>query len=312
MLKTLGQWGLAAGATGVTGVGGCVAPASDAPSAAETVSLATLAEDHVVPLRRAGAYCFAPVAVGGKPAGQWLLDTGSSATIVELGVARRLGLEPVAEGRVRGIGGTQTIGWLGPHTVAIGDAAVRVQRLGRLNLYALNRVVPYPLSGIVGFDVLATGPVTLHPVATPIGPPRLVFHRRGDFDPPLMKAVALQRQGALPAVDAELAGGGRTRLVLDTGQDIELTLPRSIARRYPGIFAASASGPTGSVGVGGSASGSRAWVAELTAMGHRFRDVPVKIEDRGEFGRLGMGLLRTLVLAFDAPAGRLWTRPVAR
>lgn len=322
MLAHTARATLAAGLLGVTACRGRrnTTPTSP-PAAADPLHPGELQRDVALPLSTAGSYVFAAVSIEGERAGTWLVDTGSSVTLVEQGVANRLGLEPMAEGRVRGIAGTQPIAWLEPTVVTLGPVAAPIERLGRMNLYRLNKAVRFPLSGIVGFDALADGPVTLDLGDAPGdgGEARaasgreasMVFHARSTFSPEAsgMRSARMRRGGRLPMITADFGGGRATPLVIDTGQDRELTLPAKLASRWPGIFATDVTGGGMSHGIGGVMAGRETWVSAMSALGASWRDVPVKLEPGGRWGRVGMRLLRRLVLSFDAPRGGVWARP---
>mgnify|MGYP006267531431 CR=1 FL=1 len=279
-------------------------------AAAGDVEAGTRKASATLDLRVHQHYYFAPVTLAGERAGLWLIDTGSSITIVESGVAGRLSLEASSErGRVRGIGGMQWVRWV--ESVALGIAGVRlpVDRVGQMNLYAINRTVDMPLSGIVGFDALRGTPFTLDPRGKRA---KLVLHPQQGFTAESgMRSVGLRTRGGVAEVEADFAGGGVGPLVVDTGQDRALTLPAAWAVRWPGMFASPQTGPGRSVGVGGTARGREGWVKSLEALGWVWRDVPVKIEPGAKRGRIGMKLLQQLVLSFDAAGGKLWSKPAA-
>ncbi|MFW6336564.1 MAG: aspartyl protease family protein, partial [Phycisphaeraceae bacterium] len=241
-------------------------------------------------------------------AGLWLIDTGSSLTIVESGVAGRLSLDTSkVSGEVRGIGGMQSVQWVKGAKLDVGDVRLPVERLGKMNFYAINRAVNTPMSGIVGFDALRTSPFTLDPRGAG---GELVLHPGSGFEADSgMRSVEMATWSGVSVVRGEFGNGAAGPLVVDTGQDRELTLPASWAVRWPRMFASPQTGPGRSVGVGGAVRGREGWVKSLRALGWEWRDVPVKIEPGAVRGRIGMKLLRQMVLSFDPVAGKLWAKP---
>jgi hypothetical protein len=294
---------------------GCTTNRPAAPASARAASgltdPASLEAPASVGLRELRGYYYAQVNVNQQPAGLWLIDTGSSITIVESGVAGRLSLDTAAgTGRVRGIGGTQAVRWVQGATLGVANVRLPVNRLGQMNLYTLNRAVSTPMSGILGFDALRPTPFTLDPRGRGT---TLVLHPQSGFEAEAgMRSVPLRTWGGVAVVEGDFGGGAKGPLVVDTGQDRELTLPESWAVRWPGMFASPQTGPGRSVGIGGPARGREGWVKSLRALGWAWRDVPVKIEPGGRRGRIGMKLLGEMVLSFDAAAGKLWAKPAER
>ena len=95
------------------------------------------------------------------------------------------------------------------------------------------------------------------------------------------------------------------RPIIDSGQDHELTLPRSILERHPEVLSVNVTGAAAAVGVGGRIAVRRGWVKSLELFDVTLLDVPVSFEDVpvAGVGRIGHRLLRHFRLTFDTRRG---------
>ncbi len=287
---------------------GCVSPgAPDAqPMPAAVVSTGD------VPLILRNGYAYVYVRMNERPAGLWLLDTGSNANVIDTGVATRLGLPITGSGEATGIAGTQGFTRYRAESIAVqgdtgGGVDVRGLDLAGLSMRELHRRPGGPLGGLLGFHALADVPFRIDQASG-----TLTLGAPAPMDRP---AFELAFHHGLPMVHAQVADGRWMWLMLDTGADNHLTLPAFVAEAWPDALAAPHTGPSLSRGVGGLNAGRAGWLKRLTLFGVALRDVPVVFQDeprstfRGEpTGRVGNALLRQFDLTFDARQARLWAR----
>jgi len=270
-----------------------------------------------LPVHQGEHYLFLPVKVEGTSAGTWLLDTGSAVTLAERGVARRLGFEAKSFDTVHGIGGTNTLGWVGDHPVSVGGVELNNRRLGELNLYALNRLVKRNISGIVGYDAFTSVPITFEPSGLDGERYRVLLHRPSTFEPHPDDQMMRLMPSSLPMLRAEVGRGVTVPLIVDTGQDSALALPWSLAEQHPWAFAGTIGGSRSSVGIGGVARTQQAWIKQLTLFGVEMKNEKTKLEtaevtrSAGQgVGRIGMGMIRRFVMTLDARGRKAYGRPV--
>ena len=326
---------LCCAAAGCAGSGPAVVTRTQAPPPLRLSEAAAWdADGLVVPLRERGPYRFARVEVAGEPAGLFLVDTGANRTVIDEGVAGRIGLERLNEVRAAGVTGWSThrevrvpgLRLLSDHR---GDPGVELgprTALG-LSFARMGSSLRGGVGGILGFGDLAAVPFTLSPAAGDAGP-RLTLHRPAAFRPPPgATRHRLRLLHGLPVVEAELdAGGGasgggsppvRVDLLLDTGADGGLSLPGSLLRESPGVASVPVSGAGSRRGVGGTGGTRETWVRSLTTLGLTLRDVPaafgpsppgVVARPGRVFGRLGQAVLGQAELTFDAERGWLYVR----
>ncbi len=267
-----------------------------------------------ISLAESRGYLFTPVHINRQPAGMFMLDTGAGTTVVETGVAGRLGLPEVGQGKAMGVGGTEAFAWRGVESVSFGDlVSLPGERVAALSLHEIARGLGVPVAGIVGYGSFGSTPFTIDYPAR-----RLILHRRDAFRPPVgAPALRLIRYGRIPMVEATVgdpADRRKVRLIIDTGAHNQLTLPSSMRAAWPAIQSVPHHGRVRTSGVGGTVTGAGTWVNRLDVLGVTLRDVPTNFEPTPEgqapspvpVGRIGNALLRDFVLSFDPASRRVW------
>ncbi len=318
---------------------GCAAPASRKPTLIpepvfDVAKPGELPRTISISLMESSGYLFTPVHINRRSAGMFMLDTGASITVVESGVAGRLGLPVVGKGQALGVGGFEAFDWRGVEGVSFGDLLMLSgDRVAALSLHDITRGLGVPVGGIVGHRSFGSVPYTIDYPAR-----QLTLHRPDKFVPP-PGAVAwpLVRGEPLPVIEATVgdpAAGRKVRLLLDTGAHHELTLPDTLQTQWRDILAVQDHGPISTRGVGGTVRGAGTWVNRLDMLGVTLRDVPTHFEPAMQgpragtgggqgavpMGRIGNPLLRYFVLTFDPRTSRVYavfvpegahTQPVA-
>lgn len=261
-----------------------------------------LPDAYDIPLRIKDGFLLAQGRVNDERPGWYLLDTGSNLTIVDLGLANRLGLPALEERTTIGVAGTASFTVRPVERLELGGLDLGLDRVGSLSMLPLTRGLGVSTHGLVGFNCFAN-----HPFTIDYGQAKLTVYHRDRFVPPAgATAVPLVIYRGLPAVQTTLAGRP-VLLLLDSGADNALTLPDSVAT-WPGILSAGQTSRAVARGVGGEVHTQRGWLRRLDLFELQLYDVPVTFEPpppgltdrRFTIGRLGNELLSSFRLTFDA------------
>jgi predicted aspartyl protease len=238
-----------------------------------------------------------PVTVAGQGL-RGILDCGASATLMDAGIAEKLGLIAVSERLGQAVYGQITAGESAPVHIRAGDAAYTVPVM----------ILPMKQAGLtsdmlIGRDILNHYPLDLD------GPARRASFRRPR--PAVgMRGLDLSRSpnGAL-VVDMELEGRP-VRASLDTGVSAPLILKRDWAERHDLL-----AGRPQSTAMGGDVNGLRtltlSTVHDIRLGGLAFHDLSAEISDNvlEHDVTIGLDVLRRLHTYWDVPAGKLWLAP---
>ena len=243
--------------------------------------------------------------IDGHDAGYFLLDTGAALDAVDLGLAGRLKLPELHDGVALGIAGIEAFTYRQVDQFSMGSLGLPPRQLAGLNLHRVAQSIGQPINGIVGFSSLKRTPFTLDYTRQ-----TLSIYQPKAFTPPTdAQTIPLRISRGLPLITAQIGNGPRVWLIIDTGADNEITLPRSLLHRFPGVASVNASAAGSSTGLGGRVTKHQTWLKELDIMGVRLHQVPVCFEelpsDRAgdTVGRIGHKLLRHFRLTFD-PRGQ--------
>lgn len=301
-------------------IGGCQSTATSAdvagPSAAAEAAPAralTMDQPVTVALREHRGYLFVQTAIDGRPAGWFMLDTGSSLNIVAKGVAGRLQLPRIeGEHTVTGVGGQDTFSFHRTQWVSFGVWHVPLDRLAALDMHRFSQSVGLSTAGILGFAALSSQPFTLDMPSQ-----RLTLYPRDGFEPP-KDATAFRYEvvNRLPYVWAEVGEGRTVLLLLDTGAGQSLVLPDRVLHQWPQLLRVPETGGGVTAGVGGAVRARQSWLRSLNLPGRTLTDVPVSFEptppgldhEQIIIGRVGNQLLQHARLTFDPATQRLWAQ----
>jgi len=266
-----------------------------------------------IKLRQHRGYLFAPARINGRYAGQFIFDTGSSLGIVSTGVAERLGLPTLMKSKATGIGGVQAFEFRPIDRLEFGGLGVAADKLAAISLHPMSAGIGTSVSGLIGIRALAGLPFTINYTDS-----TLTVYRRDRFKPPTDTPMFPARFDfvGLPMVSARIGNGHEVWLILDSGADNELTLPRKCLKDWPAIVAVTGSGAGASAGIGGSVASTRTWLGSLRVFGLELKNTPVIFEQppevfsrqRKPIGRIGGALLKNFRLTFDSRRGRIWAQ----
>jgi hypothetical protein len=249
-----------------------------------------------VPIAAQSATPVVEVMVNGRGPFRFLLDTGASTTVLDLGFARELGLPVVGTTRIGDPADPEGIlaDVVAIERLAIGGATFRNFTAAAWERAAL-RPGPDAPRGVLGVPLFAEVLLTLD---YPAG--RLVLSR-GELPPVDGKEVLAFHPGeggGLPAIDLEVAG--RTvEATLDTGASGALSFPARYQAELP------LAGPVAVIGRGRMAGGETeirgATLAGDVRLGaHRLERPLVTFSDRLTHVNLGSGLLGRYAVTLDS------------
>jgi hypothetical protein len=295
---------IAVTAAGLAGCGSPPKPAAAPPTLASPGELS-------VPLAPRAGLFYVRAAVNGVDAGYFLVDSGSSLTVLDRQLADQLALPKQGQRTVQGIGGSPTVPIVAIDQFSIGGVALGPQTASSIDLSALAKGARLKVGGILGYNTLRQRPFTIDYVAQ-----TLRFHDPATFTPPgNVPGFELHAWQGLPTVRAEVEGRP-CWLMLDTGADRSIMLPSAVADVWPEFLPGKRNIATNSHGVGGRIVNIRSTVRSLRVFGLDLREVPVEVEwtsrqstFNGEvLGRLGTALLSQFRLTFDPQRNKLYAQ----
>lgn len=265
-----------------------------------------------IALVRRGDFFVAPVTIGGRAAGEFLVDTGAGVTLIDRGVADALGLPLGVGTRVQGALFTVPAEIRTLSDLAAGGVALVADPTVAIDLGEVSASVGSALAGIIGFPTLGAGPVTIDFAAA-----TLTIHDPERFTPPAGVRAEILRVNQVPYVEATLARAFAVWLQLDTGSLFAITLWRDFVQAHPDVLAGAPQHRVRTSAVGGDKELVQAEIGTLHVLGRDADDVPVIVQDAPPrrwrhpriAGRVGLGLLKDLRITMHPLARRIWIEP---
>jgi len=261
---------------------------------------------------------FFEVRIADSPPLAALLDTGFDVSIIDSGVAERLGFRPHDVKREAQPGGTLETGHLEPMQLTIGGRTTAPLALSTAPIAGLASVVGRPVELIVGHDLLERYVVEID------WPGQTLRWLAPETPPAAVAGMVLPVEivSGQPFLVAGLAlPGGRTvfgRFKLDTGSLDVAGLNLNFVRDEDLLTDATPQLAIGGVAVGGDTSG-RLFRAEALLLGDRRLPRPVVgytvdsggFENRDNAGTIGVAWLSRFRLTLDYPHRRVVLTPGA-
>jgi predicted aspartyl protease len=257
-----------------------------------------------VPLREAGGLLFVNVEIAGKTH-VFLLDSGAQADVIDVSVAKSLGLNPQNSIEIRGAGRMTSPGSVLLPEMRLGAATFAPHEVTVLQLPEINSEVP--CDGILGFTFFSSAELRFDPTrdALTIAPPGAL--------PPDGTRVSVDVDHRFPEVDAQMQGVA-TRLIVDTGNANELLVFKSFIDEHHGLVQLARIGPVLNRGIGGSVGAVGAIVGSVRvgpySLYNRYANVVLdsagSFNDVGDGGNIGYGSLKNFVMTFDLANGALY------
>uniref|UniRef100_A0A7V4XSM9 Peptidase A2 domain-containing protein n=1 Tax=Acidobacterium capsulatum TaxID=33075 RepID=A0A7V4XSM9_9BACT len=186
-----------------------------------------------VPFQYFEHHLYVTVSVNGHAGLIFLVDTGTSANILDLGVSRQLGIpvEKITRARDLGLGGGKVSIAGAQHVDVRLDNHPIADTLAIVNLHGLASDMRHPIDGILGYPLLRrfvtginfeTSQITLWPARS------FRYHGGGEI-------MALSRKGNVPTIPITVATVTQltrnARVEVDTGSDATLLLYPQYAHR---------------------------------------------------------------------------------
>ena len=252
-----------------------------------------------VPVQLVDGLPFVSVDVGGH-AYRFLLDSGSQGNVVDVSVARALGLHPQGALEIRGATRTSSLGVVDLPDVRIGGATLPASVASVLDMHAI-LARARGIDGVLGYPFFASAELRFDPDRETVT---------------IAKPGALASQGErlevdtdreLAEIQATIDGNADTRLVVDTGNSQELLLFQSFIDGHKGLIEIAGNAMVTNRGAGGSVSAVDTMVPELDLgtfkLYNRHANVILSsagaFADRNDGGNVGFGVLRNFVATFD-------------
>ncbi|MEM6334887.1 MAG: hypothetical protein AAF823_16265, partial [Planctomycetota bacterium] len=261
----------------------------------------------VVAMNERGGHLFVPAEVNGRAAGMWLLDTGAGVDAIGMGLSGRLNLPREGRGAARGIGGVEAFDYVMVDRWGVGGVEMGTDRLARLNVHRFSRGTGVSMQGIAGFAGLRGLDFAIDYPAGELwlGPAGWLADSERDAGG---RSVAVRIRGGVPRVRVVPEGGAPIELVLDTGANGGIAMPRAYLLRYPEVVAVGSLSASASRGVGGTSRQHATWLRAVEVFGVRMEGVAVRFEEgdgSATIGRVGYDVLRHFRLAFSEGGTRL-------
>lgn len=253
---------------------------------------------------RSGSQIFIASTIEGAPISV-LLDSGAEMTVLDLAVARRLGLVLEGEVVVQGTGGLSTGAFAAGVDIEVGgltfhDLTVLVLDLGPVGLQ---------IPAILGKDAFNALIVDLD-----FPNRRVAFHEPSAFTPPdTATGVELLSTGDIRAIRVSVEGRPPELFDFDTGNGSPLIIYPDYAVTEH-LLDSRLSTTTRSGGVGGIRETRLASIDRIDIAGFQIRNIPTTFPPAGAsavdsnrtVGNVGLGILGRFRLMTDFSGGRLW------
>lgn len=269
------------------------------------VSRTTRAEGPVVlPFEwEQGQPILIPITVNGHPT-RAVVDSGASASIVDLAFANRVGASLGRTGRAIGISG-QVPARQAQARIDLAGNPLHIRLLAALDLSGLTRDPSRPVQVILGKDLFDDRVVDLD-FATRL----MTLSPRRSFVAPGGSPLTLVSLDHLPSIPINL-GDVVVPAVVDLGNAGSVVVDGAFAERYR-LFAGRRHASVRIVGADGPRDGTVSTLAQIALGGAEFHDVPA-ISVAKLSGTvpvfLSLDLLSRFHIAIDFGGKRLWLRP---
>jgi hypothetical protein len=247
-----------------------------------------------------------PIVIDRKPAEAWL-DSGASATVVDAGFAKQLGLELGPPIKAHGVAGEVMDVHLAKADLAAGDLAMPARRVVVMDLSPVQRRVARPVQVLLGRDVFDQAVVDIDFEGR-----RITLIPRDGFVPPAAPPLPLNRSGDLKSVPIRVAGVDMAA-ILDLGNSGGLLIDQEFAAHYQLLDGRRQSTTLG-VGADGAREEIQSTVDQLELAGLRLDGVPTtaaaNLSSKAP-ANIGLQVLSRFHLVVDFAGERIWLTPYA-
>ena len=247
-----------------------------------------------------------PMTVDGKPAEAWL-DSGASATVLDMAFAKKLGIELGQAITARGVAGQVTDVRLAKADLVAGDLAMPGRRIVVMDLSNIARITHRPVEVLLGRDVFDQAVVDIDFEGR-----KLELIPRDAFRPPSGAPVPLKPSADLRSLPIEVAGTPM-QAILDLGNSGGLLIDREFADHYRLLDGRPLSNDLG-VGAEGAREQALTALDKVSVGGMSFDNVPT-VATAGLSSRapanVGIEILSRFHLTIDYAGDRIWMTPYA-
>lgn len=246
-----------------------------------------------------------PIAINGRLAEAWL-DSGASATVLDAGFARSLGLTPGgAPVTANGVAGHVAGAALTHVDMRVGHLLFPHRQVAVIDLAAVSAVVQRPVEVILGRDVFDHAVVDIDFQSR-----TLELLPRETFQPPGGQPTPLSPSGGLRTFPVRIAGVA-TPAVLDLGNAGAVLMDRGFADAHR-LLAGRRVSTQLAVGADGPREGLVASLDDVEVGGVAFDGVPVAATENLAStapANIGLAILSRFRLTIDFAGDRLWLAP---
>jgi hypothetical protein len=266
-----------------------------------------------VPFASDGGHIYVPVTINGTKKLRFILDSGSSANVIDATAVGDISLPEAGRVPVRGVGGYESAALVRTDSLTIGNLVLlaQVAAMMDMSLIGSSPVADEPFGGILGYDFLSRFPVLVD----------FDNNTLTVYDPKTFKAaeggveIPFFLTSRVPTIRATLEGVPGD-FIVDLGNSSDL-LVHSEFLAVNGIVdrlrdvTGETSGTVG--GVGGEVAGRKAVASEFTFGGISLSNVPVRLAATSAglsgstelAGNIGLKILREYRVLFDYSGSRL-------
>ena len=274
-----------------------------------------------VPFELAQNHIYFPASVNGKPASQFVFDTGAEASAIDAGHAKALGLATKGKFEGRGAGpNSAEVSLIESPTISFGGISVPLQMLATIPLSSITLREGREMQGVVGYNVTSNFITDIDYAKR-----ELRFHEPSSYTPNAgAVALPLSLLGEIPIVNVKVTmRDGRTfdaRMLVDTGARNAVALNRPFIEKndLARSIGPSFEGPLG-LGIGGAVTQKVGRLKSIEIAGFTIND-PITsfstgtsaVESNPEIdGLIGGDILKRLTVTVDYPHERFLLQPNA-
>jgi ankyrin repeat protein/predicted aspartyl protease len=269
-------------------------------------------ESVTVPLVRAGSYLLAPVRIGDRDCGLFVVDTGSSHLVIDNKLAEALKLHRIATGMMKAVGGERETSIYALPNVSVGGVSAGDTFVAAIDFDQLRDAVgAKEINGILGNDFLRKLPFTIDWRRA-----RLTFYKRSHFpSDSIGDEYRLRVIGSVPAVESTIERELQGWLLIDTGSTSELILHTPFANVHADWLQQHPWKPKTVLGAAGPHRSRGIRLDSLEVLGTQLTDVDVSYSQEAGIaasssgaGSVGIPLLKPHQMTFDFDNERIWIK----
>lgn len=262
---------------------------------------------RTIPLVRRDGVVFVPTRIDDRDVGEFLVDTGAGATILDEHVADDLGLGEAVDTTIIGSLAESRASLRKVHTLTAAGLPLEHEPTIAVDLGDVNPGRSF--GGIIGLPTLGPAPFTID-----FARGSLTIHDLARFVPPADAQPEPLRINQVPYVEATLDGDVSVWLLLDSGQSAPVVLWQEFVKQHPDILTVPQKRWVQATGIGGGMQVMESELRALRVFGEEHGKTPVFIQEAPRqgwhhprvAGRIGMALMGHLRITIHPTHRRLW------